>query len=254
MSTSTTNARPPRNLAPARRKCPPSPRPQLPRRSSLPAAIDAGDFTLVVGPNLGAWAAGRNPTLCRPAGARRRRRARRAPQPSRNPGPRPPLGRTLPTCPRNSFRQRRHPAAGSRLRNRLGRPRRSVPSHVIPLEEPSSEPRTVASTSLDRHRTARTFSSGNMLNSATLRWPGDSWWNSAWTAKPLHLPFDWGQAELSLPAAGPIGPRGPPPRPWRIQKDALATQDAASWRTSLHRWRSDWDVPRYVCLSHGDNR
>ena len=71
-------------------------------------------------------------------------------------------------------------------------------------------------------------------------------------------PFDWGSA-----AGLPVLPRVQVgrivlcPAQWRIDARArseLAPDSRVSFRTALLAWRSRWQVPRYVYLSFGDNR
>jgi thiopeptide-type bacteriocin biosynthesis protein len=70
--------------------------------------------------------------------------------------------------------------------------------------------------------------------------------------------FDWGSA-----AGLPVLPRMQVgrivlcPAQWRIDSRArseLTTDSRASFRTALLAWRSQWQVPRYVYMSFGDNR
>src|SRR5580698_6080428 len=42
------------------------------------------------------------------------------------------------------------------------------------------------------------------------------------------------------------------PAQWRIHKDAFGPSQA--FQTWLENWRKEWDVPRHVFLSNGDNR
>jgi lantibiotic biosynthesis protein len=70
--------------------------------------------------------------------------------------------------------------------------------------------------------------------------------------------FDWGSA-----SALPVLPRIQVgrivlcPARWRLDAGAgaaLAFNSSAGFLTSLRKWRADWCVPRYVYLSFGDNR
>ena len=225
--------------------------------AASPAAIDAGDFTLVVGPNLGAWAAGRNlgrfADLLAPEGAAALARAA-AVEESQAPDHLWAELVYLPSQIRSANVVIRPQVRAYEIA--LGVSAGVPPSHVIPLEE------LVVGVENGRFyvRWSATgqhvrFSSGNMLNLSNAPPAGRFLVELGMDGKALFTSFDWGQAEnfpyLPRVQSGRVVLR---PAQWRIQKDALATQDAASWRTSLHRWRSDWDVPRYVCLSHGDNR
>ena len=64
--------------------------------------------------------------------------------------------------------------------------------------------------------------------------------------KAVFSSFDWGAAEgfpyLPRVQAGRVVLR---PAKWRIHKD--------DW-VDLRCWRNEWDVPKHVCLSVGDNR
>jgi lantibiotic biosynthesis protein len=67
--------------------------------------------------------------------------------------------------------------------------------------------------------------------------------------------FDWGPAE-----SFPYLPRVQTGRivlreaQWRIQHGDLNGKSLADFCKDLARWRQAWSVPRYVCLSVGDNR
>jgi thiopeptide-type bacteriocin biosynthesis protein len=41
---------------------------------------------------------------------------------------------------------------------------------------------------------------------------------------------------------------------WRVRKEHLATNSEEAYDRALLRWRTEWNVPRYVCLSIADNR
>jgi len=99
------------------------------------------------------------------------------------------------------------------------------------------------------------FSSGHMLNNfgapAVVRFLADL----SHDGKALFSSFDWGQGEsfpfLPRVQTGRIVLR---PAQWRLRKDNLATGSPEAYERSLKRWRAEWDVPRHVCLSVGDNR
>ena len=67
----------------------------------------------------------------------------------------------------------------------------------------------------------------------------------------LFSSFDWGPAEgfpfLPRVQAGNLVLR---PAEWRISKDVSAPGDT-HW---FKKWQQEWEVPRYICLSFGDNR
>jgi thiopeptide-type bacteriocin biosynthesis protein len=67
--------------------------------------------------------------------------------------------------------------------------------------------------------------------------------------------FDWGPVEtfpfLPRLQKGQIVLR---PAQWRIQKATCDFETMAAFEQWLHSWRAEWDVPRHVCLSAGDNR
>ena len=220
-------------------------------------AIDQGDFTIVVGPNLGAQASGRN--LARfadllapegPAALRRSADAEQAHTPDR-------LWAELAYLPSNL-----------RSANVVIRPSvrpyeialgvsAGVPySCVIPLDELAVG--VEGNRFYVRWLTADkriVFSSGHMLNyyaaPAVVRFLADLCHDE----RALFTTFDWGQAEnfpfLPRVQAGRIGLR---PAQWRIQKDSLATSSPEAYDRRLKSWRAEWNVPRHVCLSFGDNR
>jgi thiopeptide-type bacteriocin biosynthesis protein len=70
--------------------------------------------------------------------------------------------------------------------------------------------------------------------------------------------FDWGSASgLPLLPRVQVGRIVLSPAQWRVDartRSELAVDSFASYRDALRRWRSDWQVPRYVYLSAGDNR
>ena len=68
-------------------------------------------------------------------------------------------------------------------------------------------------------------------------------------------PFNWEQAEgfpfLPRVQAGRIVLR---PAQWRLRKEHLATSSQEAYKCSLQSWRAEWNVPKHVCLSFADNR
>ena len=225
--------------------------------ASSSLAVDAGDFTLVVGPNLGAWAAGRNlgrfAGLLGAEGTASLERAAAAEQAH---------------APDHLWAEMVYLPANLRSANVIIRPQVRTyeaalgispgvpPARVIPLEELLAGVENGHfyirwSATGQRVR----FCSGNMLNLSNAPPLGRFLVEAGMDGQVLFTAFDWGVPEsfpfLPRAQAGRVVLR---PAQWRIQKGLLATDDAASWRRDLDRWRSEWDVPRHVCLSAGDNR
>jgi thiopeptide-type bacteriocin biosynthesis protein len=221
------------------------------------AAIDSGDFSMVLGPNLGAQSAGRNlgrfAELLAPAGTDALEQAAAAEQ-------------TL--TPDRLWAEAVYLPADFRLANVVVRPAVRTyelalgatpgvpPSRVIPLDE------LVVGIEQGRYYVRWpavdkrvNFSAGHMLNTrnapAAIRFLSEL----ASDGKAVLSGFDWGPAEgfpyLPRVQAGRIVLR---PAQWRIQKGEIAVESAAAFRSSLDRWRAEWDVPRLVSLTVGDNR
>jgi thiopeptide-type bacteriocin biosynthesis protein len=221
------------------------------------AAIDSGDFILVLGPNLGAQSAGRNlgrfADLLAPDGACALERAAAAEQAH---------------APDRLCAEAVYLPANFRLANVVIRPSvrtyevavgvtPGVPfSQVIPLDE--------LVVGVDRNRfyvrwpsagKRVNFSAGHMLNShnapAVIRFLTEL----SNDGKTMLSSFDWGPAEsfqyLPRVQAGRMVLR---PAQWRIQKSEFTVESPAAFRSGLDRWRADWDVPQLVSLSVGDNR
>ncbi|MDQ3698227.1 MAG: lantibiotic dehydratase [Gemmatimonadota bacterium] len=219
------------------------------------AAIDQGEFSVVIGPNLGAWAAGRNFG----------RFAHLHP---------PEEGREfLASAARTE--QTHHFAdhvcaevvylpANVRSANVAIRP--SVRSHevifgvspgvaeadVIPLEE------LVVGVTNNRFYVRWTrvgkrvrFVSGHMLNDFNAPPIAQFLLQVCYDGLVPFTSFDWGPAEgfPFLPRVQ-IGRLVLRPAEWRISKESVAPADVDSFA----KWRADWDVPRYVWLTFGDNR
>jgi lantibiotic biosynthesis protein len=221
------------------------------------AAIDGGDYVVAVGPNLGATAAGRNlgrfADLLGPDGLRALERTAAAEQAH---------------APDQVWAELVYLPSSFRSANVVIRPpvrpyeiplgvTPGVPaSHVIPLDElvvgvehgrfsvrwPAAGKRVIVS-------------SGHMLNPHTAPHEGRFLVDISNDGRAVFSSFDWGPAEFfpHLPRvqAGRIVLR---PAQWRIHKDDLTTGSADAYRRSLDRWREEWDVPRHVFLSAGDNR
>jgi len=221
------------------------------------AAIDGGDFTMVLGPNLGALSAGRNlgrfAELLAPDGTEALERAAAAEQAQ---------------APDQLWAEAVYLPANFRLANVVVRPpvrtyelalgvTPGVPfSRVIPLDElvvGIEQGRFYVRWPAAGKRVK--FSAGHMLNTynapAAIRFLSEL----SNDGKAVLSSFDWGPAEsfpfLPRVQAGRIALR---PAQWRIQKGEFAMESAAAFRSSLDRWRAEWDVPRLISLTVGDNR
>lgn len=212
------------------------------------AAIDSGEFSVVVGPNLGAQSAGRN--LGRfahllapdgPASLASAIAAQRAYDPEE-------LWAEVVYLPHmlKSANVVIRPATLSH-EVVLGTTAGVDPSHVIALDE--------LRVGVDNgrfyvrwpHAGKRIrFHVGHMLNHHNAPAVVQFLSEVAHDGKAMLSSFDWGAAEgfpyLPRVQSGRVVLR---PAQWRIHKD--------EW-LGLPRWRDDWDVPRHVCLSVGDNR
>jgi lantibiotic biosynthesis protein len=218
-------------------------------------AIDAGDYMLVVGPNLGAWAAGKNfgrfahlhaaesgrGPLCRAASAEQ------AAHYSDH------IWAELVFMPRNarSANVTIRPAIRSH-EIVFGVSPGVVSENVIPIDElvvgiadgnfyvfwPAAGKRV-------------RFVSGHMLNYQGAPPAAQFLLETAYRDAVSFSSFDWGPAEsfpfLPRVQVGRIALR---PAEWKLAKDTLANNDG----DAFNKWRQEWDVPRYVCLAYGDNR
>ena len=220
-------------------------------------AIDKGDFVIVIGPNLGAQGAGRNlgrfADLLKPEGPAALKQSADAEQAH------------VPDC---LWAELAYLPSNLRSANVVIRPSvrpyeislglsAGVPySCVIPLDELAVG--VEGNRFYVRWLTAEkrvVFSSGHMLNHfaapAVVRFLADL----SHDGKALFSTFDWGQAEsfpfLPRVQTGRVVLR---PAQWRLQKDNLATGSKEAYDRSLKSWRAEWNVPRHVCLSFGDNR
>jgi thiopeptide-type bacteriocin biosynthesis protein len=219
-----------------------------------PAAIDQGEFEIVLGPNLGAWAAGRN------------------------------FGRFAHLFPSEQGRELLAAAARAeeshfadhvwaevvympanvRSANVAIRP--AIRAHEVALGVSPGVP-TSATIPLDElvvgvaenrfyvrwtngRRRVR-FVSGHMLNDSAAPPVAHFLLQVAYDGLVPFTSFDWGPAEgfpfLPRVQAGRVVLR---PAEWRLARESSAADD----HDRFIQWRSDWDVPRYVCLSFGDNR
>lgn len=213
------------------------------------AAIDKGDFKLVVGPNLGAMAAGRNLArfagLLAPEGPDALKRCAAAEQA---------LAEDrlwaeivyLPANLRSANVVIRPPIRSYEVP--LGVSAGVPAAGVIPLDQlvvGIEESRFYVRWPAAGKRVV--FSSGHMLNPHSAPAVARFLMDVSADGKTLFSSFDWGLAEgfpyLPRVEVGRIVLR---PAEWRLRKDDLAG--------GLDRWRDEWDVPRHVCLSFGDNR
>lgn len=221
------------------------------------AAIDRGDFTMVLGPNLGAQSAGRNlgrfAGLLAPDGPDALAQASAAEQAH---------------APDRLWAEAVYLPANFRLANVVIRPAvrtyevgvgvtPGVPfSRVIPLDElvvGVEQGRFYVRWPAAGKRVH--FSAGHMLNThnapAVMRFLSEL----ASDGKAVLSTFDWGPAESFpyLPRVQ-VGRMALRPAEWRIPKGEIAVDSPAAFRSSLDRWRAEWDVPRLVSLTVGDNR
>jgi len=221
------------------------------------AAIDRGDFTMVLGPNLGAQAAGRNlgrfAGLLAPDGPDALAQASAAEQAH---------------APDRLWAEAVYLPANFRLANVVIRPAvrtyevgvgvtPGVPfPRVIPLDElvvGVEQGRFYVRWPAAGKRVH--FSAGHMLNThnapAVMRFLSEL----ASDGKAVLSTFDWGPAESYpyLPRVQ-VGRMALRPAEWRIPKGEIAVDSPAAFRSSLDRWRAEWDVPRLVSLTVGDNR
>lgn len=225
--------------------------------ASSAEAIDKGDFMLVVGPNVGAQAAGRN--LARfadllapegPAMLKQIAAAERALTPDCLCAElvyMPPNLRSANVVIRPSVRP---------YEITLGSSAGVPASRVIPLDE------LVVRVERDRFHVwwptvekRVAFFTGHMLNPyvapAIVRFLEEL----SHDGRAALSPFHWEQAEgfpfLPRVQAGRIVLR---PAQWRLRKEQLVTSSREAYNCSLQSWRAEWNVPKHVCLSFVDNR
>jgi thiopeptide-type bacteriocin biosynthesis protein len=209
--------------------------------------LEAGNFTLIIGPNLGALAAGRNlgrfADLLAPEGPQALRCAAIAEQ-AQTPDY---LCAELVYLPAN-FRSANVVIRPS-VRDyevHLGASAGVPDSRVIPLSE------LLVGVDGGRFyvRWPRAgkrvrFFSGHMLNQQNAPAAGRFLIDVSHDGRAMFSTFDWENVEnfpyLPRVQAGRTVLR---PAQWRIDKSD----------SDVDRWRAEWDVPRHVCLSIGDNR
>ncbi|HMD61379.1 MAG TPA: lantibiotic dehydratase, partial [Opitutaceae bacterium] len=224
------------------------------------AEVDNGNFRVVVGPNLGATAAGRNlgrfVDLLGEEAEAALEEVGRAESARQGGG----LWAELVYLPRQfrvtNVAVRPHPRPYEiSLGTAPGRP----PEQVIPLDD---------------------LMVGVRNNRFYVRWPAkdaDVLACSGHMLSNMHAPdvcrflddvrrdgeaqfssFDWGQAS-TLPVLPRVqaGRVVLSPTQWRIDskvRNELAPESAGTFNAALRAWRARWQVPRHVYLSYGDNR
>jgi thiopeptide-type bacteriocin biosynthesis protein len=221
------------------------------------AAIDAGDFTVVVGPNLGAFAAGRNlgrfADALGPDGQQSLQRAAAAEQAH---------------APDNIWAEVVYLPSNLRSANVVIHPQ--VWSHEVALgvspgvPESSVIPLDELTVGVEHSRfyvrwpaagKRITFSYGHMLNLHQAPAVGRFLVDIGIDNKTIFSSFDWGPAEsfpyLPRVQAGRIVLS---PAQWRIYKDDLPLGSLDGFLKSLDEWRREWEAPQYVCVAVADNR
>lgn len=220
-------------------------------------AIDKGDFMLVIGPNVGAQAAGRNlarfADLLVPEGPGMLKQiadAEQAYTPDR-------LSAELVYMPPNLRLANvviRPPVRPYEIT--LGASAGVAASNIIPLDELTvGIERDLFYVRWSTVKKRVTFFTGHMLNPymapAIVRFLEEL----SRDGTAAFSTFDWDQAEgfpfLPRVQAGRIVLRV---AQWRVRKEHLATNSEEAYDRALQSWRTEWNVPRYVCLSVFDNR
>ena len=221
------------------------------------AAIDLGDFRIVIGPNLGAIAAGRNlgrfGHLLGSAGMAALKEVASA---------------EAGIMPEALWAELVYLPFNLRMANVMIRPPvRShevilgvsagvAPSGVIPLDGLMVSVRNgrfhIRCSATDR---LVMISSGHMLSYHNAPAAGRFLAEVSSDRNVMFSSFDWGPAEnfpfLPRVEAGRIVLRE---AQWRVQHGDLSTKSFADFCLDLLRWRKEWEAPRYLCVSLGDNR
>ena len=220
-------------------------------------AIDAGDFTVVVGPNLGAWAAGRNlgrfADLLAPEGPEALKRTATA---------------VRAHSPDDLWVELIYLPSNLRSANVVIRP--AVHSHEVALGVAAGVPASCVVgldelvVGVERGRFQLrwpaadkrvVFTSGHMLNNVNAPAVARFLVDVSHDAKAGFSAFDWGPAEpfpyLPRVQVGRVVLR---PAQWRLRKEDWPADSPDAFRRTLDRWRAEWDVSRHVCVSVGDNR
>ncbi|MFD2082927.1 lantibiotic dehydratase [Actinopolymorpha cephalotaxi] len=224
------------------------------------AALDRGEFWLVVGPNLGGQAAGRGlgrfADLLGPDATRRLTEVARAEEAADG-------GVTAELV----YLPARHRSANVAVRPRVRH--FEIPVGVAPGVEADRVIRPDELEVMVRDGRLAVWwpagdtevhvSAGHMLNASAapevcrfLHDVGDD-------ATTGLMPFDWGPAGglpfLPRVRSGRVVLR---PAEWRLPRrratEALRVEDTAAFTVALKRWREEWLVPRHVYLTAADNR
>jgi len=219
------------------------------------AAIDKGEFTAVIGPNLGAWAACRNfgrfaHLLPDNAGAALLRRSARIEETSH--------------FQDHLWAEIVYLPASVRSANVAVRPAArchevflgvtpSVPEEcVIALEDlvvGVADDRFYIRSQKNRKRVR--FVSGHMLNYHGAPAVAQFLAEAAFDGLVTFNSFDWGPAEafpfLPRVQRGRIVLR---PAEWKLAENDLVSRSPEAFQ----QWRESWNLPRHVCLAAGDNR
>jgi thiopeptide-type bacteriocin biosynthesis protein len=221
------------------------------------AALDAGAFQIIVGPNIGAPTAGRNlgrfADLLAPEGAAALGRAAAAEAAS---------------APDQTWAELVYVPYRPRLANVVIRPpvrRYEIPlgvspgvpaDRVIPLGELVVGVREGRFTlRWPRAQAEVIVTAGHMLNNmggpVVCRFLSDV----SRDGQVQLSGFDWGPAEgtpfLPRVQAGRVVLR---PAQWSVDGRVLPPEEPEAFARALDEWRAGWDVPRHVALSRGDNR
>ncbi len=219
--------------------------------------IDQGKFLLVVGPNLGAQAAGRNlGRFAELIGVAGIVALQQVDEMERTHVPNEILAEVsyLPTNTRMANVVIRPPVREYELP--VGITPGVSPSQVIPLDE------LYLGVEGERFRVywpasgkVVRFTSGHMLSYRSAPPLVRLLSELAADGHVTFSSFDWGQAEsfdyLPRVQFGRIVLRA---AQWRLSKTVVPAGPPLAFRQALSEWRETWDVPRHVCLSNGDNR
>ncbi len=225
--------------------------------ASSPAALDAGEFQVIVGPNTGVPGAGRNlgrfADLLTPDGPLALDRAARAEEA----GASDQLWAEFVHLPRRL-----------RWANVVVRPpvrRYEIPWGVspgVPAEQviPLNELRVGIRANRfyirwPAQNADLVITAGHMLNNLNAPAVGRFLLDVSRDGVVQLGSFDWGPA-----ASFPFLPRVQVgravlrPAQWSIERATFPLESPVVFATGLARWRNDWQVPRHVWLSMGDNR
>ncbi|WP_445517470.1 lantibiotic dehydratase [Streptomyces sp. NEAU-174] len=243
---------------PAPADCPPSLDLSLLVAATSPAALDAGDFQLVVGPNPGAPAAGRHlgrfADLLGPDAHHALEEAARAEEELQ--------ADTLPVevvyqpDPARSANVAIRPALRTHETVLATQPG-VEPERVVPLEELVVGVRSGRFVIGWPPRHAEVAGvQGHMLNPWRAPAPARFLLAAATDGRRQFASFSWGPAAGSLFL--PRVQRGRvvlAPAQWRLDRTgSLAVASDGRFHAELAAWRADWHVPRHVYLTVGDNR